>query len=536
MKLANNSSSGTILRMIRLMIMAALLVAMTIPAQAGFNHSPVRFWSFSEFAAKITDPVQVAGDSQQGGKLNQTFDFGPVVFDVGRPDGIARGEIFSSASGKTFFVFAQAPTGNFHESGSVIGDTAVLDQYQSYEKKKDDATLQINISRIFLNLIDANGFVLLPSECPPGVDCSLIEGSVTFEARVYSLGAGGDFFYTKGVAGISGTQARWQFFAGTSADARTPLWDQNSFIVDMDAQGVGDFSHAIAELFSIHGVTLNVDLSPVLEGELFAVEVRMEARAMNARGRESAASAFIRDPQKVVQALVQTTGLRRLGPPPLPAPPLQSLPPVDCPNGPDPNSGTFQFSAPSYVTGEQAGAFSKVIVTRIDGSVGASSVTLTTSDGSALSGVDYTAVSKTITFSDGDTSPRIVEIPILRDSDPETEESLNLTLSDPICATLGQITQASLTIVDDERVIDDPDTFSLGGTVSGLTGSGLELVNFGGADLVDITANGPFQFPHELASGVPYSVTVGTQPSNPRQVCTVTNGEGTVTDHDITDI
>ena len=298
----------------------------------------------------------------------------------------------------------------------------------------------------------------------------------------------------------------------------------------------GDFSHAIAEFADSHGVILNVDLSPVLLGELFAVEVRMEARAVNMRGRESAVSTFIRDPQKVIPSLVQTTGLRKLGPPPLPAPPLQPLPPVDCPNGPDPNSGTFQFSAPSYVTGEQAGALSKVIVTRIDGSVGAASVALTSSDGTALSGVDYTAVSKIINFSDGDTSPRIVEIPILRDSDPETEESLNLTLSDPVCATLGSTTQALLTIVDDERVIDDPDTFSLGGTVSGLTGSGLELVNLGGADQVDITADGPFQFPLEYASGVPYSVTVGTQPSNPAQVCTVTNGEGTFTDHDITDI
>ena len=241
MKLANNkSSSGTILRMIRLVIVAALLTATTKAAQGGFDHSPVRFWSFSEFAAKVTDPILVAGDAQQGGKLNQKFDFGSVIFDQDfPPDGIATGKIFSSASGKTFFVFAQAPTGSIHESGSVIGDNAVLDQYQSYEKKKDNATLQINISKIFLELIDANGSVLLPSECPPGLDCPVIEGTVTFEARVYSLGAGGDFFYTKGEAGLSGWQGHWQFSAGTSADAKTPLWDQNSFFVDPDVEDTG---------------------------------------------------------------------------------------------------------------------------------------------------------------------------------------------------------------------------------------------------------------------------------------------------------
>jgi hypothetical protein len=68
-------------------------------------------------------------------------------------------------------------------------------------------------------------------------------------------------------------------------------------------------------------------------------------------------------------------------------------------------------------------------------------------------------------------------------------------------------------------------TFTVGGTVSGLSGAGLVLQNNGGNSLA-ISANGAFTFTTALASGATYSVTVNTQPSG--QNCTVTNGTGTV--------
>ena len=70
-------------------------------------------------------------------------------------------------------------------------------------------------------------------------------------------------------------------------------------------------------------------------------------------------------------------------------------------------------------------------------------------------------------------------------------------------------------------------TFTIGGTVTGLQGSGLVLRNNGGDDLT-ITGNGPFQFPAMLASGATYSVTVQTNPTSPAQNCAVTNATGTV--------
>ena len=69
--------------------------------------------------------------------------------------------------------------------------------------------------------------------------------------------------------------------------------------------------------------------------------------------------------------------------------------------------------------------------------------------------------------------------------------------------------------------------FTLGGTVSGLAGSGLVLEVNGGDDL-PIPSNGSFTFETPLTSGTRYRVRVATQPANPTQVCTVASGDGTI--------
>ena len=73
-----------------------------------------------------------------------------------------------------------------------------------------------------------------------------------------------------------------------------------------------------------------------------------------------------------------------------------------------------------------------------------------------------------------------------------------------------------------------PITYTIGGTVTGLTGSGLVLQD-NGANNLPVTANGAFVFTTPIASGSVYAVTVLTQPSNPAQSCTVTSGSGTAT-------
>ena len=78
-------------------------------------------------------------------------------------------------------------------------------------------------------------------------------------------------------------------------------------------------------------------------------------------------------------------------------------------------------------------------------------------------------------------------------------------------------------------------SFTIGGTVSGLRGSGLVLRNKGGNDLT-INADGPFTFSTPILSGAHYSVTVSTQPNAPAQICTVTSGSGAVGAANVTNV
>ncbi|MGA7749105.1 MAG: hypothetical protein WCA63_03070 [Gallionella sp.] len=73
-----------------------------------------------------------------------------------------------------------------------------------------------------------------------------------------------------------------------------------------------------------------------------------------------------------------------------------------------------------------------------------------------------------------------------------------------------------------------PAPLTVGGSVSGLPGSGLVLQLNGANDLA-ISANGRFNFPNALAKGSTYSVTVKASPSSPvRQTCTVAQGSGSI--------
>jgi 6-phosphogluconolactonase (cycloisomerase 2 family) len=76
---------------------------------------------------------------------------------------------------------------------------------------------------------------------------------------------------------------------------------------------------------------------------------------------------------------------------------------------------------------------------------------------------------------------------------------------------------------------------TIGGTVTGLTGTGLVLQDNGG-DNLSITGNGAFTFATPLASGKAYAVTVLTQPSSPTQTCTVANGSGTTASANVTNV
>lgn len=104
-----------------------------------------------------------------------------------------------------------------------------------------------------------------------------------------------------------------------------------------------------------------------------------------------------------------------------------------------------------------------------------------------------------------------------------------------VCAVTNGIGNVSGRNVTNIAVSCASSSFSVGGTVSGLSGSGLVLQLNDGSDL-GIASSGSFTFGTRVTSGAQYRVTVRTQPSNPAQVCTVGSGSGTIGNTNVTSV
>jgi subtilisin family serine protease len=96
----------------------------------------------------------------------------------------------------------------------------------------------------------------------------------------------------------------------------------------------------------------------------------------------------------------------------------------------------------------------------------------------------------------------------------------------------GTVASANITSIS---VSCTTNSFTIGGTVSALTGTGLVLRNNGGNDL-PIGGNSAFTFSAAIFSGTAYAVTVLTQPTGPAQTCTVTSDSGTVGAANVTNV
>jgi hypothetical protein len=81
-----------------------------------------------------------------------------------------------------------------------------------------------------------------------------------------------------------------------------------------------------------------------------------------------------------------------------------------------------------------------------------------------------------------------------------------------------------------------PTPRTVGGSVSGLPGSGL-ILQLNGANDLPVSANGKFNFPKTLAKGSAYSVSVKASPSTPiKQTCKVDQGSGNIANMNINNV
>jgi hypothetical protein len=124
------------------------------------------------------------------------------------------------------------------------------------------------------------------------------------------------------------------------------------------------------------------------------------------------------------------------------------------------NIGLFQFDAGSYNVDEDAGTVT-VTVTRTNGSSGSATVNFSTSPGTASAGLDYTAVSGTLTFGPGETSKSFT-VPVIDDALAEFSEQFNVILSSPTGgAALASPSSALVFIVDDDTAAPTSPTLSV---------------------------------------------------------------------------
>lgn len=114
-------------------------------------------------------------------------------------------------------------------------------------------------------------------------------------------------------------------------------------------------------------------------------------------------------------------------------------------------AGQLQFSVASF--SDNAGSTATIVVTRTGGDTGAVSVTYATSNGTGVAGTDYTPYIGTLTWANGDETPKIFSVTLPTNANPTDQlKSVDLSLSNPTGgATLGSQSTSVLSILPDPQ-------------------------------------------------------------------------------------
>ncbi|MEW6158499.1 MAG: putative Ig domain-containing protein [Verrucomicrobiota bacterium] len=128
-------------------------------------------------------------------------------------------------------------------------------------------------------------------------------------------------------------------------------------------------------------------------------------------------------------------------------------------------ASTLEFAAAQLTVNENASTIA-VPVQRIGSTSGSVSVDFRTGDSTATSPKDFTAVAGSLTWADGDAAPKQIVIPIVDNPEVDGTRTLTVTLENASAgATLGQITQTQISILDDDT---DGNLFTNGSFEQGL--------------------------------------------------------------------
>ncbi len=141
---------------------------------------------------------------------------------------------------------------------------------------------------------------------------------------------------------------------------------------------------------------------------------------------------------------------RPINNPPVDNPPVDN-PPIDNPPVDNLIPGTLQFTASQFAVNEDGTSVITITIERTEGSAGAVAATITLTDDTGTAPDDYDNTPILVSFADGDTALKTIEVPIVDDTLIEGTEMVLLTLTNPTGgAILGSPITATLDILDNE--------------------------------------------------------------------------------------
>lgn len=125
-------------------------------------------------------------------------------------------------------------------------------------------------------------------------------------------------------------------------------------------------------------------------------------------------------------------------------------PPTDCGALTPGLAGTLQLSSPVYSVSEGAGTIS-IAVQRTLGNTGPVSISYRTQDGTGVAGLDYTAISGSLTWDNGDSADKFIVVSVLDDLLVEGNRTFSVVIYNATDnALLGSPSAATVTILDND--------------------------------------------------------------------------------------
>jgi Ca2+-binding RTX toxin-like protein len=185
--------------------------------------------------------------------------------------------------------------------------------------------------------------------------------------------------------------------------------------------------------------------------------------------------------------------------------------------------GTLSFSSSTFTINEDGTPVQAITVIRTGGSYGSVSAALWVKSGTATDPRDYPYTNNnppTVTFADGDTTPKVIQFPVIDDRMHEPNETVNLSLVWPKGrATIGTQNTAVLTIVDNDlqpTVAISEDAVSL---LEGNSGTSLLTFTVNLSNPSSQTITVPFATQDGTAiAGLDYTANSGTLTFKPGEV------------------